>query len=158
MKRALRILKRVGQVIGAVLVLAIAVATIEGWTAFGRGAEGPRRARMEASAQWQDGEFENPQPLWNDTAGMLRLILDGSDFSVPDAPLPVEQVDGARFDTAPPTGLRITWLGHSTLLLELDGHRILTDPVWAERISPVSWIGPTRWYAPPLALDALPPV
>jgi len=60
--------------------------------------------------------------------------------------------------TAPSSGLRITWLGHSTLLLELDGHRILTDPVWGERTSPLTWIGPSRWYAPPLPLDQLPPV
>lgn len=142
----------------AVFVLLTLVATIEGWTAFGRGATGARRARMEASPQWADGVFENPQPLWNDIGGMFTLMFGGSDFTVPDVALPVEQVPRDRFATPPASGLRVTWLGHSTMLLEIDGRRVLTDPVWAERISPVSWAGPKRWYAPPLAFEDLPPV
>ena len=50
----------------------------------------------------------------------------------------------------------MTWLGHSTTLLELDGARILTDPMWSDRASPSEWVGPKRFHAPPLALDALP--
>jgi L-ascorbate metabolism protein UlaG (beta-lactamase superfamily) len=52
--------------------------------------------------------------------------------------------------------LRVTWLGHSSVLLEIDGARILTDPVWSNRISPVAWAGPKRFFAPPLPLDELP--
>ncbi|HEX8348995.1 MAG TPA: MBL fold metallo-hydrolase, partial [Hymenobacter sp.] len=55
--------------------------------------------------------------------------------------------------------LRVTWLGHSTALLELDGRRILTGPVWAERASPSQLFGPKRFFALPLAqappLDAV---
>jgi N-acyl-phosphatidylethanolamine-hydrolysing phospholipase D len=51
-----------------------------------------------------------------------------------------------------------TWLGHSTVLLELAGKRILTDPVWSQRVSPLSWAGPKRWVPPQVALDALPPL
>ena len=40
----------------------------------------------------------------------------------------------------------ISWLGHSTVLLEIDGYRVLTDPVWSERISPVSFAGPRRFH------------
>jgi L-ascorbate metabolism protein UlaG (beta-lactamase superfamily) len=133
--------------------LLVLEATIEGWRAFGRGATGARLERMQASKQWQDGVFENPQPLWNDIGGMFTLMWSGSDFASPDAPLPVV---APTIDAPPPTGLRITWLGHSTLLLEIDGHVLLTDPVWAGRISPVSWAGPTRWYAPPLPFEKLP--
>jgi L-ascorbate metabolism protein UlaG (beta-lactamase superfamily) len=142
---------------GAVVLLA-AFVTIDGWRAFGRGAEGPRLARMEASAQWDDGVFENPQPLYNDIWGMFVLTFTGSDYSVPDAPIPVVPVESTRFAAPPPSGVRITWLGHSTMVLELDGRRILTDPVWSDRISPVDWAGPKRWYAPPLPLDQLPPI
>jgi L-ascorbate metabolism protein UlaG (beta-lactamase superfamily) len=60
------------------------------------------------------------------------------------------------FDAPPNTGLRVTWLGHSTLLVELDHHRVLVDPVWAERASPLTWAGPRRFYAPPLPLRELP--
>jgi L-ascorbate metabolism protein UlaG (beta-lactamase superfamily) len=56
------------------------------------------------------------------------------------------------------TGLRVTWFGHSSSLVEIDGARILIDPMWGERASPVPRVGPRRWYAPPIALADLPPV
>jgi L-ascorbate metabolism protein UlaG (beta-lactamase superfamily) len=43
-------------------------------------------------------------------------------------------------------------------LIEIDGLRVLTDPAWSERSSPIDWIGPKRWFSPPIALDALPPI
>jgi L-ascorbate metabolism protein UlaG (beta-lactamase superfamily) len=54
------------------------------------------------------------------------------------------------------SGLRITWMGHSSLLIEIDGYRILTDPVWSERASLVSFAGPKRFYSPSLPLEDLP--
>lgn len=54
------------------------------------------------------------------------------------------------------SGLRITWLGHSTMLLEMDGLRILTDPVWGERASPSSLIGPRRFHRAPASIAELP--
>ena len=61
--------------------------------------------------------------------------------------------------TRPPeTGLRATWLGHSTVLLEVDGLRVLTDPVWGERASPVSFAGPKRFHPAPVPIAALPPL
>jgi L-ascorbate metabolism protein UlaG (beta-lactamase superfamily) len=63
---------------------------------------------------------------------------------------------GDELSVLPASGLRITWLGHSTVLIEIDGVRVLTDPVWSERASPFSWIGPQRFFAPPLPLDVLP--
>lgn len=134
------------------------VALVDGWQAFGKGAEGERMARMEASPQWAGSGFENPQPLWNDTTGMFSAMWSASDFASPDAPLPVVKVKPERFATPPPDGLRVTWLGHSTLLIELDGHRVLTDPVWGPRSSPLSWLGPGRWYEPLIALSDLPPL
>ncbi|WP_457417573.1 MBL fold metallo-hydrolase [Roseateles sp. P5_E7] len=54
------------------------------------------------------------------------------------------------------TGLRATWLGHSTVLIEIDGLRVLTDPVWGKRASPSQLAGPKRFQPVPLALKALP--
>ena len=54
--------------------------------------------------------------------------------------------------------LRVTWLGHSTILIEIDGKRFLTDPVWSKRVSPFGFIGPVRFFEPPLSLDDLPPL
>ncbi len=131
---------------------------IAGWEAIGTAPTGARLRAMQASPQWADGVFHNPQPLWNDEWGMVTEGLSPQSHRVPEAPLPVVPVDASRFEAPPETGLRVTWLGHSTLIIEVDGHRFLTDPVWGERTSPVSWLGPERWYAPPLALDDLPPV
>ncbi|MCA9651944.1 MAG: MBL fold metallo-hydrolase, partial [Myxococcales bacterium] len=156
LRRILRRALQAGAVGLALLLVLVVVVVVQGWTAFGQAPRGDRLARMQASPQWSDGVFANPQPLWNDAWGMLTEALHSSDHSSPAEPLPVVPVDGERFATAPASGLRITWLGHSTLLVEIDGHRILTDPVWGERASPLTWIGPQRWYAPPLPLAELP--
>lgn len=58
----------------------------------------------------------------------------------------------------PPDTLRITWLGHSSLLIETDGKRFLIDPVWAKYASPIPKLGPERFFDPPLGLTDLPPL
>jgi len=52
--------------------------------------------------------------------------------------------------------LAVTWLGHATALLEIDGYRVLTDPVWSQRCSPSRTIGPQRLHPPPAPLEVLP--
>ena len=126
-----------------------------GWEAFGEKAQGARWDRAVASRQWGAGEFQNPQPLYNDVGGMFKAPQE---HGSPSEPLPVITVDPAMFETPPRDGLRVTWLGHSTLLIEQDGYRVLTDPVFSERTSPFAFAGPKRWYAPPLALADLPAI
>ncbi|MBL4683885.1 MAG: MBL fold metallo-hydrolase [Nannocystaceae bacterium] len=138
------------------LVVSILVLIIDGWQAFGRAAQGERAARMQASAQWSQGAFVNPQPMHNDSWLAFTEMFDASPDGSPDSPLPLIDIDPQMFDTPPPTGLRVTWFGHSTMLLEIDGKRVLTDPVWGERTAPWSWLGPQRWYTPRLALEDLP--
>ncbi|AKT38825.1 MBL fold metallo-hydrolase [Chondromyces crocatus] len=150
--------RRVLKWLGVLAALAVVGMLVDGWRAFGRRADGARKARMERSPQWKGGKFENPQPLRNDFWLMMRGMMNVSPHATPSTPLPTVAVDPARFQTPPESGLRVTWLGHSTMLVEIDGHRVLTDPVWAERASPFGWIGPKRWYAPLIALDALPPI
>lgn len=142
----------------ALLVVFLGVVLVTGWEAFGTAPEGERLARMHRSGQWDEDGFENPQPLWNDGWGTLWESLAGSDHGSPREPIETVAVDPSRLAEAPASGLRVTWLGHSSMLLELDGHRVLTDPVWGPRSSPLSWLGPRRWYPPPLALADLPPL
>lgn len=54
--------------------------------------------------------------------------------------------------------LRVTYINHATVLLQHRGLNILTDPVWAQRVSPFSFIGPRRYQQPGLSLDQLPPL
>jgi L-ascorbate metabolism protein UlaG (beta-lactamase superfamily) len=76
---------------------------------------------------------------------------------VPLQPLPSSSPLEA-WQKAPESGLRATWLGHSTVLLELDGKRVLTDPVWGERASPSKLAGPKRFQPVPVAIERLPPL
>ncbi|MEK8027989.1 MBL fold metallo-hydrolase [Pseudaquabacterium rugosum] len=98
-----------------------------------------------------------------DPPGLLQSLTIGRDMlfdkpagTRPDGPLPMQALTGDDLAAAPDGSL---WrLGHSTVLIKLDGHFWLTDPVWAERASPLPWIGPRRFQPPPIALDALPPL
>jgi L-ascorbate metabolism protein UlaG (beta-lactamase superfamily) len=55
-------------------------------------------------------------------------------------------------------GLRVTMVGHATMLIQVDGLNILTDPVWSDRASPLSFAGPRRVAVPGIALKDLPPI
>ncbi|MBP1771754.1 MAG: rane protein [Holophagaceae bacterium] len=115
-----------------------------------------RRLRMQRSPQWRDGRFRNPQPLWNDFLGAFASILKRDANSTPKAALPAIRPQASELASAPASGLRATWLGHSTVMLDVDGVRILTDPVWGKRASPLGWAGPRRFYAPLIPLEAVP--
>jgi L-ascorbate metabolism protein UlaG (beta-lactamase superfamily) len=82
--------------------------------------------------------------------------LFGSGDRTPPSPLALF-ADGARELASPPaSGLRVTWLGHSTLFIEIDGARVLVDPQWSERASPSTLVGPRRAHPPPIPLASLP--
>ena len=131
---------------------------IDGWRAFGKAAQGERLERMKASPQWDGSRFENPEPIVNHNREMLSDMFNKGDQGSPDSPIGVIATDPELFDRAPASGLRVTWLGHSTTLIEIDSKRILSDPIWGDIAAPVSWLGPSRWYAPPLAFEDLPQI
>jgi L-ascorbate metabolism protein UlaG (beta-lactamase superfamily) len=143
---------------GVAFVLSVATALLLGWTSFGKRPTGERQARVEASPHWRKNRFVNPQPIVNDARESLVGFFRAHAQTSPAAPVPMVAGDAQRYATPPATGLRVTWFGHSTVLVEIDGHRVLTDPVWSERASPLPGIGPRRWYAPPLALNELPSI
>ena len=90
---------------------------------------------------------------------MLRRYLFEKAEREPSQPLGPFVADAAALGApVPADALRVTWLGHSTTLLEVDGRRFLTDPVWSPRASPSQLVGPKRFFAPPLPLAQLPPL
>jgi L-ascorbate metabolism protein UlaG (beta-lactamase superfamily) len=139
-------------VVGLLGLLALA------WEGMGQAARGPRLARMQRSPQWHDGHFENPEVIENHLGNMLHGLFSVSPDASPHGAIATQTLDPKSLRTPPKTGLRITWLGHSTNLIELDGTRVLTDPSWSERSSPIAFLGPKRWFAPPIALGALPKI
>ena len=129
----------------------------------GKRAAGLRLERMQASERWSGDGFRNVHPI---TPGLRDLsaprptlsdFLCGGARRVPGAPLPA--LDPLAHWTRPPdTGLRATWLGHSTVLIEIDGLRVLTDPVWGPRASPSRIAGPKRFQPVPVRLSKMPPI
>ena len=107
-----------------------------------------------------DGKYENPVPT---TVGgfkimrkVLPLYLTNKEECEPKSPLGPFVTDTRVFATPPESGLRVTWFGHSSFLLEIDGVRILVDPVWEERASPLQFMGPKRFYGPTMRLEDMP--
>lgn len=122
---------------------------------------GLRRERIGGSPHARDGRFCNLRQVKPDLKGLApniaaEFLLRGA-RRVPPAPLPTSD-PRAAWANAPETGLRVTWLGHSTTWLEVDGLRILTDPVFGERASPLSFMGPRRFHPVPVPVTALPPI
>jgi L-ascorbate metabolism protein UlaG (beta-lactamase superfamily) len=107
-------------------------------------------------------KFLNPIPT--DEAGFGKMIPILKEYysnkaeNTPKKQLGPFKTDVSVFDAPPVSGLRITLIGHSSLLIEIDGKRILTDPVWSERVSFSSFFGPKRFFEPPIALEDLPPL
>jgi L-ascorbate metabolism protein UlaG (beta-lactamase superfamily) len=104
--------------------------------------------------------FLNPIPTTLGAPGslkkILKLYMTNKAEVVPKKQLPEFKTDTSIFNSPPASGLRITWIGHSSLLIEIDGVKLLTDPVFSARASFLSFIGPKRFFPPPLSLDQLP--
>jgi L-ascorbate metabolism protein UlaG (beta-lactamase superfamily) len=110
----------------------------------------------------QDGKFQNPVPT---RVGGLSLIfkivplyLTSKEEKEPLEPLGPFHTDAQVYAAPPKSGLRVTWFGHSSMLLEIDGTRILIDPVWDNRAAPTRWVGPKRFFAPTLRLKEMPAI
>jgi L-ascorbate metabolism protein UlaG (beta-lactamase superfamily) len=126
----------------------------------GARARGLRLERVRSSPRFDGTVFRNTHPA---TAGLKKgtvlptigEYLRGGARRTPGAPLPIVS-PLQKWARRPETGLRATWLGHSTVLVEIDGVRVLTDPVWGERASPMSFAGPKRFHPAPVPISALP--
>ena len=111
------------------------------------------------------GGFRIPWPLegaderagWSFLRWQWERLTRRLPLDPPPGALPLAESRVAR-PRAPAGEVRITWVGHSTFLLQLGGLNLLTDPVWSRRASPVQWMGPARFVPPGLAWEALPPV
>ncbi len=148
----------------AFVIIVIVLVASTGWLdAFGAAPTGQRHARIQRSAHYKDGSFQNPpappiEKAESSAWSSIKRWLGGHEVRTPPGPVPIVRLTRANFAQAPASGLRATWLGHSSVLVEVDGARILFDPVWARRASPSSLLGPKRHYDPPLPLDELPPL
>lgn len=104
-----------------------------------------------------DGErFHNDEPFdvgWRELWRYVRERQPGEwrrDLTPPQRSAPPVRVGRGE--------LRVTVINHATVLIQVDGLNLLTDPVWSLRASPVQWLGPKRYVAPGLAFEQLPPI
>jgi N-acyl-phosphatidylethanolamine-hydrolysing phospholipase D len=95
-----------------------------------------------------------PPGAWTRTTFFVKRVL-ASTFRPRTAQLPLVANDGAALRAEGPA-TTVTWVGHSTLLVQLDGVNLLTDPQWSERASPVRFAGPKRMTPPGLHFEDLP--
>jgi hypothetical protein len=124
--------------------------------------DGLRLERVRASRQYRDGSFHNTANVGTRLEGgslpIMREFLFNRRARKPPGAIPVESPFEAWTTPVSSSGMRVTWLGHSTVLLEVDGLRVLTDPVFGSRLGPVSFAGPKRMHAAPVTVAQLPPL
>jgi N-acyl-phosphatidylethanolamine-hydrolysing phospholipase D len=110
-----------------------------------------------------DGRFRNPWPH-SEPHGLGALLRWSRERRLrPPVPSPrrgafPSTTPAISYPRAAPADFTATWIGHSTVLLQMAGLNVLTDPVFSERAFPVQWMGPRRLMDPGLALDSLPPL
>ncbi|WP_416382006.1 MBL fold metallo-hydrolase [Nocardia cyriacigeorgica] len=110
------------------------------------------------ATSYRNRQFHNTEPSSQIAPGaapsLLRSFLTQRHAGRPARPVPLvrPQLPAQAADLA------VTWYGHATALIEVDGYRILTDPVWSERVSPSPLVGPARLHPVPAPLSELPPV
>ncbi|MFE0644846.1 MBL fold metallo-hydrolase [Streptomyces sp. NPDC058877] len=131
---------------------------------FGAEPTGERLARIRRSPNFANGIFQNPESARRVPSGSTFELAktyfekEGRAHRAPTGAIPVHPTTLADIAKPPATGLRLTWMGHSGVLAEIDGHRVLFDPVWGDRCSPFPFAGPKRLHPVPVPLAALGPV
>ena len=141
-------------VIALAALLALATWLVFLLPSFGGTPSGERLERMRAQPMFATGRFENDPPYVSKLSalGELKAYL-GDQVREPTFEVPVLKTSAADLAQPPAPGLRTWWLGHASVLIEIDGVRILTDPVFSERTSPFQFMGPARMHALPLPLN-----
>jgi L-ascorbate metabolism protein UlaG (beta-lactamase superfamily) len=116
----------------------------------------PDATMLRRSPQYSGDRFVNTEPRTllppDSMRKAVRELVFGKQPRRPAGPVPLVRTSVE----SRPGGMYLTWYGHSSALVELDGARVLFDPVWSDRVSPSRLVGPRRLHEPPVPLDRLP--
>jgi L-ascorbate metabolism protein UlaG (beta-lactamase superfamily) len=139
------------RVVGALFVALVTAGLVVGWGLSAPGHVGPKTDNFDGT-QFSNAQ-STPLPAFRDALRMMWSADPGpwDDWRevIPAAP-PPERVHG--------TDLRATFVNHATILLQMDGMNVLTDPIWSQRTSAVQFLGPERHHAPGVRFEDLPPI
>jgi len=127
---------------------------------FGGHPDGARLEKLQDSPYFDGDRFRNPvdTPMARPSLGLAWEYFTDGGRRVPKESFPIVTPEAGSLQAGKGEALRVTWLGHSTMLVEIDGALILTDPVFGLRASPFGWMGPKRFHAPPIEPENLPPL
>ena len=132
------------------------------WPPFGGTVSGERLERAQASPHYIEGKFANtraqPSLKSGEVWGYLKEQFFGGQVRVPSSAIPITILAPASMQPQPQPGLRAIWFGHSSVYIELDGLRLLVDPVFSDYASPFNGIGPKRFHPPPITMEDLPKI
>lgn len=117
---------------------------------------------VEKADHYKGRHFVNRLPSEELSAGNFfrmakKFFTEKQPDKRPARPLPVHSITN-EFDGPPSENLRFAWLGHSSVILEIEGRRLLLDPMLSERSSLVRWAGPRRFHPAPITVENLPQV
>lgn len=136
--------------VSVVVLFAVAYFSTDMFRQFGAKSEGERLRKIQASALYDGKALQNPSTFGSDAMGpygtMLKEMLFGKAVRNPKKPIHTAEFDAEAFAKREMSGVRFVWIGHSTILIEIDGFRVLTDPVFSKRCSPSSLVGPARFH------------
>jgi L-ascorbate metabolism protein UlaG (beta-lactamase superfamily) len=160
MSRLRKVLVAVAAV--AILLVAGGAVFMTFWPSFGGTVAGPRLDQARASPRHKGDAFENVIPQSPRSSGLLwqylRQQVAGTEVRVPPQPIPVVRLAAERFRQPPAAGLTAIWFGHASVYLELEGIRLMVDPILSDWASPVAGVGPKRFHPPPSDLQSLPKI
>lgn len=116
--------------------------------------------RIQTSDQYSAGKFRNKQETqvfeWGKTWAIIKdYFYNKSDRAVPETMPAIQQLSNDALNLDNTEDLNFARLGHSTLLIQISGKYVLTDPVFSERVSPVQWLGPKRFHPVPMDINSI---
>jgi L-ascorbate metabolism protein UlaG (beta-lactamase superfamily) len=140
---------------GVVVALGLAIA--------GCAVGGDCKSPYASSPQFKDCRFANPPnphtpPSASTWSNWTRFLTQGKHGTVPVDPIPVRRLTTEQLEALDARANHLVRLGHSAILLKLQGAYWLIDPMLGERASPVGFAGPKRFAPPPIAREQLPPI
>ncbi|WP_436759649.1 MBL fold metallo-hydrolase [Streptosporangium sp. V21-05] len=153
--------RSIGRLLAGGLALAAAGWALKDIPAeLGGRAEGERLERMRRSPRFHDGVFRNSVPGGFVPSPQSAREIAWNMFRNREERRPATAIPVVTSPSGGPSpaGLSVIWYGHATALLEIEGRRVLVDPVWSRRASPSQLVGPRRLHPVPGPLAGLPPL